>query len=135
MSLTADQAGLAIVACSIMGDGEASDAEQTYLRSMSSHNPLFRNMSVLEFKATIESTEMATTKIGWKAWCAKCAELLPTHYVSTIFSLAVDFSFLDGKPAPSSSEVIEGLKDILRISDDQFGNIVQVLSWKNGIVE
>ncbi len=135
MSLTPDQAGLAIVACAIMGDGEASDAEQAHLLSARNHHPLFRNLTVEEFNTTIETTETATKDIGWKAWCAKCAAHLPSHYVSTVFSLAVDFIFLDGKPAPSSNEVITGLKEILGIPDDQYGSIIQVLSEKNGVLD
>lgn len=134
MNLTPDQAGLAIVACAIMGDGEASDAEQAHLLSASNHHPMFRNMSAKEFNETIETTEAAAKDMGWRAWCGKCAELLPQRYLSTVFSLAVDFSYLDGKPAPSSFEVVAGLKDILGISDDDFETFVAVLSKKNGVV-
>lgn len=134
MSLSPDQASLAIVASAIMGDGEASDAEQAHLRSVSQHHPLFRGLSVAEFNAAIAETESATKEMGWKAWCAKCAELLPTHYVATVFSLAVDFSTLDGKPAPAARDVITGLKEILGVSDDKYGTIVEVLSEKNGVV-
>lgn len=120
---------LSIIAC----DGDIAKIELDAFNAIVSRHVIFAGRSKQAFHRMIRDILSIRKQHGWEVLAEAAARHVPDDIRSTVFALAVDLVFADGRVDMQEEFIIERIRGILEIAEDDARNVIQVLAIKNGM--
>lgn len=116
---------MTIVVGAVSVDGNASDEEIGYVRSMCARSPIFATNTKAEDEALIDFAYNVIQQLGNDA-IGMAAQALDHELRETAFAFATEIVLADGMVGKDEEAFITGLADILNIDGDLARNIINV---------
>lgn len=117
----------------IARNGTMAKVELSAFNTVISTHEIFAGRSKQAYQRMVEEILSIHKQHGWEVLAEEAARHVPEDIRSTVFALAVDLVFADRKVDMQEEFIIERIQRILKITDDDAKNIVNVLAIKNGM--
>lgn len=116
---------MTIVFAAVAVDGNVSDEEVGYVRSMCARSPIFAKNTKAEDDALIDFADNVIQQLGNDA-LSVAAEALSPELKQTAFAYAAEIVLADGMVGESEEAFITHLSDILDVDGDLAKTIINV---------
>ena len=131
ITLTPQQAFVAIVVSSVNADGGISPEEAARVNQVFGATRLFR-ASGESLQPVIAEVMSLIQRYGPDSVVALAARELPPELHGPAFALAVDLVLADGQAGPQERKFIDTLQALLHIPEQDAIKVVEVMLVKNG---
>ena len=133
VTLTPREAFAAIVVGAFNADGRVAPEEGLRVNEIFNSTKLFRQPSAEPTKAVLERVLELFGMHGAEAIVTAGAKALPPDLRAPAFAVAVDLVLADSEASVEERKFIDGLQDLLQISDEDAMKIVDVIIVKNSV--
>jgi hypothetical protein len=130
-TLSVPDALAAILVASVSVDGALSVDEAARTKGLLSTSRLFREVCGIANAGSVERAITLLNERGLATVLTACAKALPPDLHATVFAVAVDLVFSDGRVAARERAYIDSLQTALGVDDATALRIVEVLLIKN----
>ncbi len=130
-TFTKQEAFLAIALATSASDGNIDESEVKSIFAYMLQMRMFDGIKEKELSEMLKKlvTILQNEQVGGLVAVAKSS--LPDELRETAFSCAVDIAFADGVVEDSEKELLNELQQILEVSDEIGGKIIDVMAIKN----
>ncbi len=131
VSLSPEEAFLAIIMLAVQADGIFALAEKEVVRFAIEQRKIFQNSSQEEL---IEKMDEDLKKIkikGEQTVLEEAVRVLPAKLYTTAFTIAADIVSSDGKITPKEADILNRIQQALSIPQDTVDKIIEVMKYKN----
>lgn len=130
-TLTLREAAVTVLVAAVAADGELAPAEDARLNVLLSSMRLYRQMPPEHLQHLIgHAMELATGPLA-EGLLPACAAVIPDDLRVSVFALAVELVFVDGRIAEREKRFVDALQTALGIDDATATKIVEVLLIKS----
>ena len=133
MTLTPEQAGLGIICCVVASDGRISEAESELISLVTHRHVYFRHLATAAVKGIIQESLNRIVESSATSWATSCAAAVPSDQRATLFALAADFAFSDGRPGDAEIGILQAIQKTFQIPAESAATVFNVIAQKNGI--
>ena len=131
VTLTARQAFAAIVVGAFNADKRVASEEAVRVNEIFNSTKLFRQPSAEPVHAVVDRVVELFRLHGNEVVLALAANALPQELRPPAFAIAVDLVLADGEASVEERKFIDGLQELLQMSDEAAMKIVDVIIVKN----
>jgi hypothetical protein len=131
LTLSVADALAAILVATVSVDGALSVDEAARTKGLLSTSRLFREVCGIANAGSVERAITLLNERGLATVLTACAKALPADLHATVFAVAVDLVFSDGRVEARERDYIDSLQTALGVDDATALRIVEVLLIKN----
>jgi uncharacterized tellurite resistance protein B-like protein len=131
VTFTDKEAVVALLFLTVTADGEIAREEEELVVAASNRMKLLRDQSIPGFNATVQTVRDAIDAKGRAAALAAGVKALPVELTATVYTLAADIVFADGKAQPAEMTFLREMQEALGVADDLATKVIEVMRIKN----
>jgi uncharacterized tellurite resistance protein B-like protein len=125
------EAVVAILFQVVTADGTIAPEEEELVIAASNRMKLLRSQSIDDFNNVVRKVRSAIDASGRDEVFAAAVKGLPPDLKETVYALAADIVFADGKAEPEEIEFLRKVQEALGVPDDLATKVVEVMRMKN----
>ena len=127
----AQEGAAGIFLLAIGSDGHISEDEIASFKVVVNRMELFQNQNDGQFSAMIDKLFRIIDRTAPQEFLPRCAQPLSTELRETVFAITADLIFADGNVDDNERQMLEDLREVLKLSEDLALKIVEVILIKN----
>lgn len=117
LALTRREAVAAILFLAVAADGNINDAEEELVVAISNRMRLLRGQTPEEFNAMINDLRALLRTVSAQEVLEAAAKMIPAHLRDTMYSLAADLAFVDGRIADAERTTLSAMRHALDVPE------------------
>jgi uncharacterized tellurite resistance protein B-like protein len=130
-ALTLREAAATVLVAAAAADGELSPLEGDRLNALLSSMHLYRSVPAEHLQHLLEHAINSVARSGGESLLPACAAVVPPELRASIFALAAELVFVDGRVAEGEKRFVDALQMALAVDDETALKTVEVLLIKN----
>jgi len=131
VTFTSEEAVVAILFLVVTADGEIAPVEEELVVAASNRMKTLRRLSIADFNAAVWKVRDGIDGSGRDAVFAAGVKGLPAELKGTVYALAADIVFADGKATGEEIDFLRAVQEGLGVTDELATKVVEVMRLKN----
>jgi len=131
LTFTDKESVVALLFLVVTSDGSIDPAEEELVIAASNRMQLLRHQAIPEFNAIVQKVRDAIDGKGRAEVFAAGVKGLPEDLRETVYALAGDIVFADGKAEKGELECLREMQEALQIPDELATRVLEVMQIKN----